>query len=200
LDCAVNYKDTACGHLPRLSNVPLNDEAANGMHVTPTRCSRHASSSTSIQPTLCSCRPQSSQRSRKPCTSVIQPVAAAAAVHHPTPAEQQQPLPIQQQVWSRLQKQHESVQLPHGVQPQQLPRHVAVSACAAAGSTLGLGNSILHVPARPHKSTCLYLYSDSICATELKTSCVPCVWGLADYHGWQQQMGYTAGAASFCGP
>jgi len=50
-------------------------------------------------------------------------VAAAAALS----VEHQQPLPIQQKTAARLEQQHASVLLPHGVQKQQLPRHVAVS-------------------------------------------------------------------------
>lgn len=51
--------------------------------------------------------------------------AAAAAAALNVPLEQPQPARIQKQV---KQQQHEPVQqLPHGVQAQQMPRHVAVS-------------------------------------------------------------------------
>jgi hypothetical protein len=99
------------------------------MDITRT-CTAQASSKARISAhSACFFRDHGNSLARKRTAAGKQPLAAATAAAVSPPEHRQQPLSIQQETAARLQQQHSSVQLPHGVSPQQLPRHVAVSLC-----------------------------------------------------------------------
>lgn len=119
-----NANDQVCYEAPCVISATVETR----MNVT--RCTAQQASSTarSAPHSACLCRAYGISSARKRAAAGKQPLAAATAAAV-SPPEQQQPLPIQHQTAARLQQQHSSVQLPHGVSPQQLPRHVAVSLC-----------------------------------------------------------------------